>query len=102
MSPSKVSAESGTIRCLAEPGRDYALYVHHGGVVKDGKPRYQVDAARRRNNVSIDLPAGSWHARWIDTKTGRTAARERFRHSGGVRRIQSPEYSADIALLIGR
>jgi hypothetical protein len=32
-------------RALAEPGAQYAVYLHHAQVVKNAKPRVQVDAA---------------------------------------------------------
>jgi hypothetical protein len=88
------------MRALAEPGAQYAVYVHHAQVVKDAKPRVQVDAKDRKQEVRLMLPQGSYRAEWINPKTGRVDASERFQHTGGERVLQSPTYTEDIALRI--
>ncbi len=75
-----------TARVLAEPGRAYAIYVNGGA----------------RAELVLELPAGAYTARWIDTKTGAVAAEEGFTHAGGTRTISSPAYQDDIALRITR
>jgi hypothetical protein len=87
-------------RVLAAPGTAYAVYIHHGRVEKDAKPRYQVDAARRTVGLRLDLPAGRYRAEWCNTKTGNVDARERFQHAGGERELRSPEYTGDVALRV--
>jgi len=67
---------------LAEEGRAYAVYVAGGS---------QVDLA-------LELPAGRYHAEWINTRTGNVDRSENFAHAGGTREIASPHYSEDIAL----
>jgi len=84
--PGCVKVKPGTVRALVEEGSAYAIYVHGGG----------------RADVTIDLPAGSYRAEWINTKTGGTDRREDFRHAGGVRSIGSPAYSEDVALRVKR
>ena len=84
--PGCVKVKAGTVRALVEEGSAYAIYVHGGG---------QAD-------VTIDLPAGSYRAEWINTKTGGTDRREDFQHPGGVRSIGSPAYSEDVALRVKR
>jgi hypothetical protein len=69
-------------------------------VVKDAKPRVQVDAKDRKQEVRLMLPQGSYRAEWINPKTGRVDASERFQHTGGERVLQSPTYTEDIALRI--
>jgi hypothetical protein len=91
--------EGASARVLAEPGKAYAIYLHHGRIVKDGKPRYQVDAGAKTARLRLDLPAGDFDAQWVDTKTGR-ARPERFQHGGGEREFVSPAYTEDTALRI--
>jgi hypothetical protein len=74
-------ARPATVRVLAEPGKAYAVYVNGG----------------RRAEISIRLPAASYAAEWVDTKTGKTLRAEKFRHAG-TKTLSSPDYSDDIAL----
>ena len=94
--------EGASARALAEKGRQYAVYIHHGRIVKDGKPQYQVGDEVREIDISLDLPAGTYKALWVDTKTGEVAAEATFTHGGGKREFESPRYREDIALKISR
>ena len=82
-------------RALVEAGRVYAVYVHHGRPVKDGKPRYQVDAAVQQISLGLDLPAGRYEVTWYDTKKAAVAARQTLRHAGGTVVVESPPYTED-------
>jgi len=84
--PGSVKVKQGTVRALVEEGKAYAIYVHGGSQAQ----------------LTIDLPAGSYRAEWINTKTGGTDRREEFQHAGGVRSIVSPAYSEDVALRVKR
>jgi len=75
-----------TVRVLAEPGKAYALYILGG----------------TKAELILNLPAGSYKAEWLDTKTGRVSAEESFEHSGGDKTLGSPKYAEDIALRIKR
>jgi hypothetical protein len=89
-------------RALAEPGRQYAIYIHHGRVVKDAQPQYLVDASWHSTRLGLRLPPAEYKAEWIDTKTGRCAREESFDHKGEQKMLQSPHYREDIALRIQR
>ncbi len=91
-----------SVRALSEPGKLYAIYMHHGRLVKDGKPKYQTDAARESRTIGLQLPAGSYTAIWRDTKTGIDSKPEAFvvKGAGTKTTLNSPAYSEDIALLI--
>ena len=78
--------DKGTARALVEPGRQYAVYVRGG----------------TRATLKLRLPAGSYKATWVDTKTGRAAKSESFGHDGGDRALGSPKYRADVALRVVR
>jgi hypothetical protein len=74
----------GRARVLAEPGKQYAIYLFGGN----------------QANLRIDLPAGRYTAEWINTKAGAIEKRETVSHRGGVATLASPTYSEDIALRI--
>ena len=75
-----------TVRVLAEPGKAYALYVLGG----------------TQAELILDLPAGTYKAEWLETKTGRVVGEAVFEHSGGDKPLSSPKYAEDIALRIKR
>jgi len=78
--------KGATCRALAEPGRQYAVYVNGGS-----------DAA-----LQIDLPAGEYSVDWVNTKTGKTDKHEQVKHAGGTATLRSPQYELDVALAIRR
>jgi len=71
-------------RALVESGKQYAIYLNGGTSA----------------SLSVTLPSGTYHADWVNTKTGATDKSEDFTHGGGNRTIVSPAYSEDIALRI--
>jgi hypothetical protein len=83
-SANKARTAHATVRCLAEPGKAYAIYVLGG----------------TQAELAIDLPAGSYSAEWINTKTGQIEKPETFQHGGGDKLLKSPNYTQDIALRI--
>lgn len=91
--------EGASARVLSETGKQYAIYIHHGRVAKDARPRYQVDAAEHQMALIVDLPPGKYEAVWIDTRTGADTLTA-FTHDGGAREIVSPKYTEDIGLRI--
>jgi hypothetical protein len=92
--------EGVSARALSEPGRAYALYLHHGKVMTDYRPRYIVRTSRQSHTVTLQLPPGEYITRWWDPRTGRSAQQEQFTHNGSVRTFTTPVYSEDIALEI--
>jgi hypothetical protein len=96
--------EGAAVRALEQPGDVYAIYIHHGRIVKDGKPRYQVDSTVAARQVTLRLPAGTYTAVWRNTKTGSNAKEEAFEVTDAASGAQltSPAYAEDVALLIRR
>lgn len=92
--------EAGSARTLAEAGRRYAVYLHHGRVMQGFRPQYTVDRRRKLVQLELRLPAGRWAAEWINPQTGKVAGQEEFEHAGGLRRVSSPPYQEDAALLV--
>jgi hypothetical protein len=101
--PGRVSAapEGATTRALSKAGDVYAVYVHHGRVVPDGKPRFQADAKPHRDaKLSLDLPAGVYEVVWGDPASTAELPPAELSHAGGVAEIEMPAYGADIAVIL--
>lgn len=73
-------------RVLSSPGRDYGMYFDGTGPI----------------GVTLELPAGQYAGEWIDVETGKAVRTENFRHGGGERVVQSPEFRDGIALRLHR
>lgn len=82
--PASAGAAQITARVLAEPGKQYAIYVHCG----------------TQALMTLDAPAGNYTIDWIDTRSGASAKMETVKHSGGAMKLSSPPYTEDIALRI--
>ena len=90
-------------RAISEPGRQYAIYVHHSAYT-EGKRSYKVtqDAQIRRVDLTVDLPRGTYQIEWIQPATLTVLASQSVKkHLGGALKLAtSPGYGADIALKI--
>ena len=82
-------------RCISEPGRQYALYIHHS-ILREGK--YITCPGSYQHGILFDLPAGRYAAEWLDPGCGLVVSREQFRHYGGEVTLTTPVYRTDIAL----
>ena len=71
-----------TARALVEKGKQYAVYVRGNGL----------------SELIVDLPAGRYLARWVNTKTGAVERADTIEHGGGRRTLPVPHYTEDIAL----
>ncbi|AXC13918.1 hypothetical protein ACPOL_4648 [Acidisarcina polymorpha] len=77
--------DGGLVRVLAEPGRQYAIYIRGGS----------------KTTLQITLPKGSYTLQWLNTMTGATDKSDILaNHPGGPASLPSPPYSSDIALSI--
>jgi len=92
--------DGATVRSLEEPGKVYAIYVHHGRAVKGGKPQYHVDSEATAREVMVRLPAGNYSVMWRDTRSGVDVKSETVTVTGRDVRLTSPVYSEDVALLV--
>jgi hypothetical protein len=87
-------------RVLAEPGRQYALYLHHSSEHKTGS--YQVVPGDYSETLQLDLPAGGYRAEWVEPATGVVLGSVKLEHAGGNVQLVAPHYRVDIALRIKR
>lgn len=88
-------------RAISEPGRQYAIYLHHSDPNDGGaRSRYILRPGNYQANLLLDLPAGSYRADWVSPSTGVPSQTVSFSHGGGGKTLSSPEYSVDIALRI--
>ena len=103
--PSIVTAPEGTsVRVLAEAGQLYAVYLHHGRVVKGAKPPYEVDNKAASRPLALKLPRGSYAVKWRDTRSGADVKEEALDAADPEAevRLATPSYAEDIALVIRR
>jgi len=93
MAPHPEAAMPGTalntrVAVLAEPGRQYAVYLWGGGPNTD---------------LRVQLPAGSYEFTWTNPSDGRTIrTTEVDGHSGGTYTVRTPTFLEDLALSIIR
>ncbi|WP_422927864.1 hypothetical protein [Singulisphaera sp. PoT] len=75
-----------TPRVLAEAGKQYAVYLSGG----------------KRVSLEVDLPAGAYHAEWLDTRSGEVVkvVDLEVKEGSGLIQLNSPDFEEDIALRI--
>lgn len=113
--------KDATAHVFAEPGKSYAIYVHHGraltsdqdmidvenGITPEiltrvpGGPWYAVDSSSHTLDLTLDLEPGTYIERWMNPKTGVVERTRQLKVAQGeAAKVQSPEYSEDIVLRI--
>jgi hypothetical protein len=85
-------------RCICEPGKQYALYIHHSNLIEN--TRYLVQPGKYQENLILVIPEGKYRAEWIDPAGGQILRSDVFSHGGGNCTLKTPEYSVDMALRI--
>ena len=96
MAPAKEIVKGAPARVLAKPGSVYAVYLHRGREVPDGKPKYQVESTARADELHFAVPAGSYRIEILDPKSGGTRVHKA--RSDGNLSLRTPEYSEDLAI----
>jgi hypothetical protein len=90
-----------TWRAITEPGKQYALYLHHSS---SGERRRSYAPSERSLAVelALSLPPGSYHIEWVAPASGAVLRTDSLKApaEGSVKLRPSPEHSADIALRI--
>ena len=95
-------------RLLAEPGKQYALYIHHSRPYearpsREGIWKYEAHVGDFRDTVSIELPAGTYTFQWYHPSTGGwTRPYPLHLAKGASYSFFTGHYTTDIALKIIR
>ena len=100
-----VSAElpaGASVRALARPGGDYIVYVRTGLEDWRKHPERKISFGSGELALRLDLPAGKYAARWLNTKNGAVVGKENFAHAGGQKLMATPPFDQDIALTVRR
>jgi hypothetical protein len=83
-------------RAISEPGRQYALYLHHSRP-SDGV-KYIVQPGNYQETLELNLAPGNYRAKWIDPACNKVIRAKSIRHREGVFTITTPPYTVDVAL----
>ncbi len=84
---------------IAEPGRQYALYIFHGA--NDGKwgAHFVARPGSYRDTITLKaVPPGTYELEWIDPASGTSRGKSRVNPAGGDLTVTTPSYSLDVAL----
>jgi hypothetical protein len=93
--------EAAISRAISEPGKQYAIYVHHSTATR-GKNRYEVSEEERKLDLAVNLPAGTYRVEWVRPADLAVLGTQAIsKHPGGKAVLStSPAYRADIAIRI--
>lgn len=87
-------------QALAQSGKDYAIYLH---APLPDKPKKIDDYLRQgiETEITLQIPAGKYEARWISPTTGNTVKQDAWEQRPNVDNvINSPKFDNDIVLRI--
>lgn len=99
----KKSADNNTnMNGIAETGKQYALYIHHGYLGLGYREPFSYIAAQGnyKADITLDLPQGEYTVEWYDPAEMRLILSEKLSHEYGKVNLSGPEYTMDIALKI--
>ena len=87
-------------RSISEPGKQYAIYIHHSHRFPDPMDTYYgVDAGNYQEALLLSVPTGFYRSDWVDPASGKVVKSQAFSSTGSVT-LNSPKYTLDIALRI--
>jgi hypothetical protein len=94
--------QTASAHVLANSGREYAIYIHHGEVRPKYSPSYAVENAKHTIELKLAIPDGVYVATWWDPKSGKEMEAGDVTAAGGRAGFRSPEYKEDIAVQVRR
>ena len=105
MQPQPASNVSGLPQDVHEyalglTGRLYAMYFYRGR--SEAFKGINVDRSAQPVRFNLQVPPGSYSAKWIDPKSGSIFERYALTVASGGANVTSPEYSEDITLVLER
>jgi hypothetical protein len=90
-----------TVRALANPGREYLIYVRTALGDKRADAATKQAFGDNELALAVTLPSGAFRAEWIDTKTGKSIRVEKFiSEARAAKSLSVPAFEQDIALVI--
>lgn len=90
-----------TTSILSKSGQTYAVYTHVPLTVKPADLQ-KLLGNDNAANIVLDIPAGQYDVKWLDTLTGQFEKTDSVAHAGGEMTLSSPTFAMDIALLLTR
>ena len=94
--------EHATARALGNAKGDWAFYLHHGRLMEGYQPRYIVGTRKSKAVLEVELPPGNYEIEWWNPRQDGTRPKHTITHPGGAAKLETPEYSEDIAAVIRR
>jgi hypothetical protein len=97
----KVASGLTSCRCIAETGKQYAVYLYHAAPDKQWGSSFVPEPGNYCDTLTINsVPAGTYVTEWIDPLTGSVKSSEIMNYIGGELKLITPFYPLDIALKI--
>jgi hypothetical protein len=88
---------------LAEPGRQYAVYLFHGREEEEWGAHFVASPGSYRDGFTLrGVPAGRYGFEWVEPSSGRVVASFPLVWTGGNLAVKTPPYSLDVALRVRR
>ena len=88
---------------LAEPGRQYAVYLFHGREEEEWGAHFVASPGSWKDGFTLRaVPAGRYGLEWVDPASGRLLVSETTEWAGGDLAVRTPPYSLDVALRVAR
>ena len=86
---------------LADPGKQYALYIFHGAYETEWGAHFIPYPGNYTDSLKInDIPPGDYFLEWIDPSKGSVKDSQKIYWKGGDLLLKTPSYSLDLAMRI--
>jgi hypothetical protein len=95
---SGVEEKGAFSRCISEPGKQYAFYIHHS--TRPGETSYHVSPGKYKEDLVVNLPKGDYLIEWINPADGKIISNQKIKVTDGKTTLTTPEYNLDLALRI--
>jgi hypothetical protein len=98
--PISEAPDGGFLRCIAERGKQYILYLHHSKLIR--RQRYFPTFGEYEHDITLAVPPGTYKLEWLEPQTLATIEKSMLTHEGAVLEIKTPKHSMDIAMRMVR